>query len=76
MSFQFTINLLSIRFIAAFGEYLARPLQFGEYHLNLMPTSDVYTGGGAYLRPRDELKLGQLYLDGGVWNGKRVIDQD
>jgi CubicO group peptidase (beta-lactamase class C family) len=59
-----------------FYQYLAKPLQFGEYHLNLMPTGDVYTGGGAYLRPRDELKLGQLYLGGGVWNGRRVIDKD
>ncbi len=56
-----------------FHEHLATPLQFGPYHLNLTPTGDVYLGGGFHLRPRDELKLGQLYLSGGLWNGRRVV---
>lgn len=59
-----------------FDEYLARPLQFGTYHLNLTPTGEAYMGGGAYLRPRDELKLGQLYLKGGLWNGRRVVSKE
>jgi CubicO group peptidase (beta-lactamase class C family) len=58
-----------------FDENLARPLQFGRYYLNLMPNEQAYMGGGAYLRPRDQLKLGQLYLNGGVWNGKRVVSK-
>lgn len=33
-----------------FDDYLGRPLQLGEYHLN----------------------FGQLYLSGGVWNGRRM----
>jgi CubicO group peptidase (beta-lactamase class C family) len=56
-----------------FYDYIARPLQFGTYHLNLMPTGQVYTGGGAEIQPRDELKLGQLYLSKGMWNGRRVV---
>ena len=58
-----------------FDEALARPLQFGRYYLNLMPDGQAYMGGGAYLRPRDQLKLGQLYLDGGVWNGRRIVSK-
>jgi CubicO group peptidase (beta-lactamase class C family) len=56
-----------------FDQYLARPLQFGKYYLNLMPDGQAYMGGGAYIRPRDELKLGQLFLNGGVWNGHRIV---
>ena len=59
-----------------FYENVAKPLQIKTYHWNLMPTGDGYAGGGLYLRPRDQLKLGQLYLNGGVWNGKRVISKD
>jgi CubicO group peptidase (beta-lactamase class C family) len=39
-----------------------------------MPTSAGYLGGGAYVRPRDLLKVGQMYLDGGVWHGTRIVD--
>ena len=58
-----------------FDQYLARPLQFATFHMNLMPTGEGYMGGGLYLRPRDELKLGQLYLNGGMWNGHRVVSK-
>lgn len=56
-----------------FYRYLARPLDIRDYHINLMPTGGAYMGGGIRMRPRDQLKLGQLYLDGGLWNGHRVV---
>ena len=59
-----------------FREHVAEPLQFSGYHMNLMPTGEAYLGGGVFLRPRDLLKLGQLYLDGGTWNGRRVVSRD
>ena len=30
---------------------------------------------GLYIRIEDMLKLGRLYLDGGMWNGKRILSQ-
>jgi CubicO group peptidase (beta-lactamase class C family) len=77
------INLMGAALTVASGEWLpalfdstiARPLQFGTYYWNLMPGGESYLGGGAFLRPRDFLKLGQTFLDGGVWNGRRVVPQ-
>jgi CubicO group peptidase (beta-lactamase class C family) len=56
-----------------FRRTIAEPLQFGEWHWNLMPTGEGYLGGGAFLLPRDFLKVGQVYLNGGVWNGRRIV---
>ncbi|MBN8228220.1 serine hydrolase [Corallococcus macrosporus] len=58
-----------------FTRNVATPLQMRGYHLDLMPNGEQYLGGGIYMRPRDALKLGQLYLSGGTWNGKRVVSQ-
>jgi CubicO group peptidase (beta-lactamase class C family) len=76
------MNLMGAALTVASGEWLpelfertvARPLQFGPWSWNLMPTGEGYAGGGAHVRPRDLLKIGQLYLDHGVWNGQRLID--
>ena len=56
-----------------FDETIARPLQFGPWYWNLMPNGEGYGGGGALIRTRDFLKVGQTFLDGGVWNGRRII---
>jgi CubicO group peptidase (beta-lactamase class C family) len=56
-----------------FEQWVARPLEFQRYYWNLIPTGDGYLGGGAFLRPRDFLKVGQAYLDGGVWRGRRIV---
>ncbi len=60
---------------AFFDRSLARPLQMRTYHMNLTPTGEGYLGGGIHMRPRDALKLGELYLRGGVWNGRRIVSK-
>jgi len=55
-----------------FDETVARPLQFGPWYWNLMPNGEGYSGGGVYIRTRDFLKLGQTWLNGGVWNSRRI----
>jgi CubicO group peptidase (beta-lactamase class C family) len=59
-----------------FDRSVARPLQFGRYHWNISANGEGYQGGGAFVRPRDLLKIGQLYLAGGTWNGKRIVSPD
>jgi CubicO group peptidase (beta-lactamase class C family) len=61
---------------AFFDTTVAAPLGIRRWAMNLMPDGDGYAGGGLYLRPRDLLKLGVAYLDGGIWNGTRLVDAD
>ena len=59
-----------------FTDLLAEPLQLQDYHLTLQPTGEPYMGGGIKWLPRDFMKFGQLMLNGGVWEGKRVLSKD
>jgi CubicO group peptidase (beta-lactamase class C family) len=53
--------------------WLFAPLDIRESIWRRSPDGKATGGGGLKLRPRDLTKLGQLYLDGGVWNGQRVV---
>lgn len=56
-------------------KHLLQPLGISEYIIQNDDTGHPYFGGGMYLRPRDMLKFGQLYLNKGTWKGKRIISE-
>lgn len=62
--------------LATFDRLLAGPLQIRRYGWPLDPAGNPYGGGGVQLLPRDFMKLGQLMLDGGTWQGRRILGED
>jgi CubicO group peptidase (beta-lactamase class C family) len=59
-----------------FYRLVARPLQMTNYHLMLSPVGDVYGAGGHHFMPRDFMKLPQLMLNEGKWNGKQIFSRE
>ncbi len=59
-----------------FDRLVAQPLQIRTYHLTMTPTGTAYGGGGHYFRPRDFMKMSQLMLNRGKWNGKTIISEE
>lgn len=52
---------------------LFNPLGIKNYQWEYTPQHVVNTAGGLRLNTLDYAKFGQLYKNGGVWNGKQVI---
>jgi CubicO group peptidase (beta-lactamase class C family) len=55
------------------GTYLFAPLGITDYSWYMLRQDLVYASGDISLRPRDTAKLGQLYLQDGMWNGERML---
>jgi CubicO group peptidase (beta-lactamase class C family) len=56
-----------------FDRLLAQPLRIERYGWILDPGGNPYGGGGVQFLPRDFLKFGQLMLDDGMWQGRRIL---
>lgn len=59
-----------------FERLIARPLRMRTYHLWLNPSGEAYGGGGHRFVPRDFMKLAQLMLNDGRWNGKQIVSRE
>ncbi len=53
---------------------LFKKLGIQEYSW-MSSTDQIHTGGGLFLRPRAFLKIGQMVLDNGKWNGQQIISE-
>lgn len=51
------------------------PLEIRDVRWLRDPHGNPAGGMGLHLRPRDMLKIGQLALDGGIWNGQRLVSE-
>ncbi len=55
--------------------FLFGPLGISDYTWWRYPDGTVQTGGGLALRPRDAARIGLLVLNGGIWNGQRIVSE-
>lgn len=58
------------------NERIFKPLGITDIYWEKSPEGIEKGGWGLYFFPDDMLKIGQLYLSGGVWEGKRLISED
>ncbi|HET7810097.1 MAG TPA: serine hydrolase [Steroidobacteraceae bacterium] len=70
-------HIVSVRSGRTLDDYAATwllgPLDIHDVIWRRQPDGTATGGTGMRLKPRDAAKLGQLYLDGGAWNGMQVV---
>jgi CubicO group peptidase (beta-lactamase class C family) len=56
--------------------YLFSKLGITDFEWQMLPNDVVFCSGDLMLRPRDMAKFGYLFLNGGIWEGERIISQE
>jgi CubicO group peptidase (beta-lactamase class C family) len=59
-----------------FDRLIGGPMKIRRYEWGLDPAGHPYGGGGMALLLRDFIKLGQLMLNGGTWEGRRIVSRE
>ena len=62
--------------MSLFDRLIAQPMKMRHYAWGLDPAGHPYGGGGMALTLRDFTKLGQLMLNRGTWEGRRIVSSD
>lgn len=62
--------------VMAFAKlYLFEPMGITKYRWTTDPAGHGMTGGSFFIRAQDMQKIGQLLLNKGIWNGKRIVSE-
>jgi CubicO group peptidase (beta-lactamase class C family) len=57
-------------------QYLFAPLAISDYAWDFINPDMIHASGNLKLRPRDMAKLGYLFLNGGIWEGERIVSEE
>ncbi len=70
------IRKATLQRLDTFAEiHLFSELGITDYEWQMLRNDVVFCSGDLRLRPRDMAKFGLLFLDGGTWDGKRIVSQ-
>jgi CubicO group peptidase (beta-lactamase class C family) len=62
--------------MSLFDRLIGEPMKIRRLEWGLDPAGNPYGGGGSNLLLRDFIKLGQLMLNGGTWEGRRIVSRE
>jgi CubicO group peptidase (beta-lactamase class C family) len=69
-------NATGLDLIEFSKQYLFDPLEIDTLQWDSFPKGEVEAAAGLHIKPRDMLKLGITYLNGGVWDGARILPEE
>jgi len=69
-------RIAGMKFLDFADAHLFEPLHTEGREWLSFPSNDIFASGGLFLRARELAKIGQLFLNGGVWQGREVVSGD